>query len=122
MRSYYYTGKLLIALGIVNLWMFIPSFYSVWWDFSLIRATQGNTTGQYTLWLLSTTWEFAILIFTTWAFFKRWYWVVVLYVLYLSHWISAYVSSLIQFWQQHDNLNFLGPAVFPCVTSSLTVH
>lgn len=112
MRSYNYTDKLLLTLGIGNLWMFIPSFFGIWWGFSLIFAGQGDKSQIFTTILLSTIKWLAILLFTTWAFFKRWRWVVLFYVLYLSYSIPIYISALSEYWKQNINLNYFGSAIY----------
>lgn len=112
MRLYNYTDKFLLALGIANLWMFVPTILSIWQEYSFVFAGQGDRSQILGIVLISTIKWLVILIFTTWAFFKRWHWVVALYVLYLSVLVPATITMLLQYWKENNNLNFLYSAIY----------
>lgn len=112
MENYNYTNKLLKALAICNLWAFIPMIWGTRWGLKLIFAGVGDHTPMVMTLLFNAIQGYAILIFTTWTFlFRRWYWVVVLYVMYLSYRIPIAIVALVQYWERSENLTYLGSSL-----------
>jgi hypothetical protein len=111
MRPYKYTDKLLYALAIGNILIIIPSIWGVWLGLSIFWATEGDGNQLLITILMSASQWLIILVFTAWAFFKRWRLVLLLYVPYLSTMIPVYISALIQAWEQNDGWNFLNSRI-----------
>lgn len=113
MRQYYYTNKLIIILAIANIIAIITSIWSMWFFIAFFSMIRGNTTPLWS-YLSSLMQWFFVLGVTTWAFFKKLRWVVLLYILYLSskmH-IHVFVRALAQDWKDLITGNFLVPENF----------
>lgn len=99
MCQYRYTDKLLVILAISNILMLIPF---IWLQMFLIKLFLIAKHNGYTIPLAINTFspivEWAVVAgITAWSFFKRIRWVVIPYMLYISHWFTLNYLSFLEF-------------------------
>lgn len=112
MKLYYYTDKLLFLIAILNIWLLVPSSWGAWWTISLLTEIQGSQHQMLFPIVFSFLESFIILIFATIACFKRWRWVIIPYVLYLSYLLPMSVKMLVQYWKENNNWEFLSSTLY----------
>lgn len=111
MKLYRYTDKLLILLAIANILILLPQIWVLWFPLQIVFWPHTGDATQYVLNILihGLGIGFIISTVTAYAFFKRWRWLLFLYIPYCFWMLSFILPALKMYDDPRTDSSFYLP-------------